>query len=326
MEQDIERKIIGILKVLSVSNEPIGANIIARELQKQGIFLNGRTVRYHLKIMDERGLTKKVGREGRLITEKGKEELKNALVSDRIGMVISKIDNLSYKVNFDIEKKHGSVIINTAVIHRNKLDETLSIFKKVINSKIGLSKYIVVKKENEKIGDIIVPEKKCIIGTLCSITVNGILIKYGIPTYAKFGGVVEVQDYNFQRFTDIITYNGSTLDPLEVFVKSNLVSVLSVSKTGRGKILANLREVPADAKNKVKEILDILGKDGISGRTYISEPGQYFLGMQVVPNKVGVVVMGGLNTFSALLEAGIETDIRAISTIINFEEMEKIGG
>lgn len=326
MEQDIERKIIGILKVLQEAKEPVGANIIARELQKQGIFLNGRTVRYHLKIMDERGLTEKVGREGRIIAEKGKEELKNALVADRIGMIISKIDNLSYKVDFNFEKKSGNVIINTAIIQKNKLDDALSILKKVINSKIGLSKYIMVKRENEKIGEIIVPSKKCIIGTLCSITVNGILTKQGIPTIAKFGGVIEMKDYNFQRFTDLITYDGSTLDPLEVFMKSGLVSLLSVLKTGEGKVLANYREIPVDAKEKAKEVINILEDIGISGKVCISEPGQHFLGIQTITNKVGVVVMGGLNAFSALQEGGIKIDATAISTIINFEEMEKIGG
>jgi len=35
-------------------------------------------VRYHLKLMDERGLTRLVGREGQLLTEQGEEELKSA--------------------------------------------------------------------------------------------------------------------------------------------------------------------------------------------------------------------------------------------------------
>jgi repressor of nif and glnA expression len=326
MEQDIERKIIGILKVLSETETPVGANIIAKNLQKYGIFLNGRTVRYHLKIMDERGLTKKIGREGRTITEKGKEELKNALVSDRIGMIISKIDNLSYKVDFSLEKRKGNVIVNTGVIQKNKLDEAVAILKKVINSKISLSKYIVIKKEGEKIGNIVVPSNKCIIGTLCSITINGILIKAGIPTIAKFGGVIEVQNYDFHRFTDIITYDGSTLDPLEIFMRSDLVSILSVLKTGSGKVLANYREIPAQAKEKAKEIINTLENIGISGKVYISEPGQQFLGIQSTPDKIGIVVMGGLNAFSALEESGIKTEPTAISTVINFEEMEKIGG
>jgi len=101
MEQDVERKIIGILKVLSSSTEPVGANIIARELHRRGIVLDGRTVRYHLKIMDEQGLTKKEGREGRLVTPKGLSELEDALVSDRVGLIITQMKSLSYQVTFN---------------------------------------------------------------------------------------------------------------------------------------------------------------------------------------------------------------------------------
>ncbi len=50
----------------------LGARVIARRMLEQNIQLSERTVRYHLKIMDERGLTKLVGRrDGRMITDKG---------------------------------------------------------------------------------------------------------------------------------------------------------------------------------------------------------------------------------------------------------------
>ena len=53
---DTERKIISILKVLSESSEPLGSITIARELEKRGLCLGERAVRYHLKITDERGI------------------------------------------------------------------------------------------------------------------------------------------------------------------------------------------------------------------------------------------------------------------------------
>jgi len=73
--QEVERKVISILKILSDSQEPLGARIIAFRLKDYGVELGERAVRYHLKLMDERGLTQLVGREGRVITESGIEEL-----------------------------------------------------------------------------------------------------------------------------------------------------------------------------------------------------------------------------------------------------------
>ena len=77
--QDIERKISAMLKILSESQEALGARIIARRLKDYGLELGERGVRYHLKLMDERGLTRLIGREGRVITESGIEELESGI-------------------------------------------------------------------------------------------------------------------------------------------------------------------------------------------------------------------------------------------------------
>jgi len=80
--QDVERKVFSILKILHDSQGVLGARIIARRLKDVGIELGERAVRYHLKLMDERGLTQLVGRNGRVITESGIEELESAFVRD----------------------------------------------------------------------------------------------------------------------------------------------------------------------------------------------------------------------------------------------------
>src|SRR4030065_582256 len=82
--REVERKIAAILKVLSDSLEPLGGRVISRRLKEQGIDLGERAVRYHLKMMDERGFTRtKSYRDGRSITQPGLEELKSTLVCDR---------------------------------------------------------------------------------------------------------------------------------------------------------------------------------------------------------------------------------------------------
>ena len=68
-----------ILKILNDTAEPLGARVLARHLKDHGVDLAERSVRYHLKLMDERGLTQLVGNDGRLITREGIEELKSAL-------------------------------------------------------------------------------------------------------------------------------------------------------------------------------------------------------------------------------------------------------
>jgi repressor of nif and glnA expression len=68
----VERKVIAILKVLSDSQEPLGSRVIAYRLRDFGIELGERAVRYHLKLLDERGLTSSVGMAGQLPREASK--------------------------------------------------------------------------------------------------------------------------------------------------------------------------------------------------------------------------------------------------------------
>ena len=88
----VERKELAIMKILSESHEPLGARVIAHHMKDHGFELGERAVRYHLKLMDERGLTKLIGqRNGRVLTEKGSEEVNSALVQDKVGFSISKM-------------------------------------------------------------------------------------------------------------------------------------------------------------------------------------------------------------------------------------------
>jgi len=53
---EISRLEIEILRVLSESTEPIGSRLLQRELEKRGFFLSERTVRYHLQLLELKGL------------------------------------------------------------------------------------------------------------------------------------------------------------------------------------------------------------------------------------------------------------------------------
>jgi len=101
--RDTERKIVTILRVLSESSEPVGSIHIARELENHGIHLSERAVRYHLKMTDERGFTRPLGRDGRTITPNGLEELRVALASEQVGFVIERIELLAFQTTFSPE-------------------------------------------------------------------------------------------------------------------------------------------------------------------------------------------------------------------------------
>lgn len=320
----MNKTMLAILKVLDKQSDTIlGSRELSRQLRLHGVELTERTVRYHLRILDERGFTKVFGKEGRMITSKGKEELSHALVSDKVGFIISKIETLSYLTNLDLEKEEGDIILNVSFFPSAKLKEALRLMKPVFSSPYVMSDNVVMQKGGEKIGDIIVPEGQVGFGTVCSVTINGIFLKAGIPVTSKFGGVLQVENAELSRFTALISYEGSSLDPLEIFIKSGMTDVMNAVKHHDGKILASFREIPVVSLEKAEELSEIMKDKGIGGILLIGSPNQPLLEMPVSMDKAGVVVVGGLNPIAALEEAGIPAVSKAMSTLYRFSDLLK---
>lgn len=320
----MNKTILAILKVLDKQPDKIlGSREISRQLKLHGIELTERTVRYHLRILDERGFTKVFGKEGRMIMQKGKEELSQSLVSEKVGFVISKIETLSYLTNLDLEKKEGDIILNVSYFPEKNLKEALRIMKPVFLSQYIMSDKVVMRRGGEKIGDIIVPKGQVGFGTVCSVTINGIFLKAGIPVTSKFGGVLQVENSVPSRFTALISYEGSSLDPLETFIKSRMTDVIGATKDHNGKILASFREIPVVSIEKAKELSQAMKEKGIGGILFIGNPNQPLLEMPVAMDKAGMIIVGGLNPIAALEEAGITTVSKAMSTLYKFSDLVK---
>ena len=143
--EDIERKVILILRILNESEVPLGARVIARKMSERNVQLSERTVRYHLKIMDERGLTRLVGRrDGRVITEHGLNEISDARVQDKIGLSISRIDVLSFKTTFDLKKKRGLVPVNISFFPQKQFNDAMKVMKPVFQKKLAVSSRVAI--------------------------------------------------------------------------------------------------------------------------------------------------------------------------------------
>ena len=305
---DTERKTVAILKVLSESPEPLGSISIARALENHGIYLNERTVRYHLRITDARGFTQPLGRDGRMLTRRGHEELTNALASEQIGFVIERIALLAFQTTLDPARGTGEVIINTSLFPKDRFKKALSAMKDAFSSGVCVSDLVAVAEEGEKLGDVIVPEGKVGFATVCSATINGVLLKAGIPMDSRFGGILEIRDSLPRRFVAIINYAGSSLDPSLAYIKAHMTSVREAAATGNGKILANFREIPGAAKPMAEELVAKLKAIGIGGVVMVGYTSQPVCQIPVGLNKVGVILDGGLNPLAAAEEAGIEAD------------------
>jgi repressor of nif and glnA expression len=319
---DTGRKIVSILKVLSESSEPLGSITIARELERHGIFLSERAVRYHLRITDERGYTQPLGRDGRMLTPQGHEELRMALAPEQVGFILDKLELLAFHTTFDPQKRTGQLPVNTSLIDKDKFKKALAAMRDVFKAGICVSELVATASEGEKLGSVVIPSGKIGLATVCSVVINGVLLKAGVPIESRFGGVLEIRDSKPRRFVAIINYAGTSLDPSEQYIRAGMTNVSEAARNGNGKILANFREIPAPSRAIVDEKVAMLKEVGINGVYALGNTSEPTCQITVGLNRVGMVLLGGLNPVAVAVESGIEAENIAESGLIDFQQLQ----
>ncbi|NSW55441.1 MAG: DUF128 domain-containing protein [Armatimonadetes bacterium] len=321
---EIGRKEYAILRVLGGFNEPVGASKIARRLSDQGIDLTERAVRYYLQALDERGLTQSLGRMGRRLTEQGRRELANARVADKLALTLARIDTLSYLTTFDIARGTGSVILNLSLFRQADFDAALRIMRPVFNSRFATSDLVAVLGPGQRVGDFAVPRGMTALGTVCSVTINGILLSHGIPVNSEFGGLVEISGHEPARFTEIIRYGGTSVDPVEVFIKGRATSAGEAVATGSGKVGAGLRTCPSAAREHVLSLIDEMAAWRLRGVIAAAGENQSLMELDIDVGRMAFVVAAGLNPVAAAEEAGFETQNQAMAVVFDYEALQPV--
>jgi repressor of nif and glnA expression len=319
--QDVERKVFYILKILNDAQEALGARVISRHLKEYGLELGERAVRYHLKIMDERGLTQLVGRDGRLITEEGIRELRNTLVRDKVGFSVSRIELLAFHTNFDLERKRGRIPVEVSFFPRKDFKKALQVMKPAFNTGLCVSDLVAVAQDGELLGDLTIRSGKAALATVACDVFNGTLLRAGVPVDSKFGGILQIRGRQPLRFVEIIHYAGSSVDPSKIFIKAGMTSVTDAALKGDGKILASFREIPAPSRSIANEIIAKLNDAGLGGLLAIGTASEPVCGIPVELNRVGIILVGGLNPVAMAKEAGIEVEHDAMGTVIEYQKL-----
>jgi HTH-type transcriptional regulator, global nitrogen regulator NrpRI len=322
-DEDVERKTLMILRILHEAGGAVGSRIIARKMQEKGFMPSERAVRYHLKLMDERGLTRLVGkRDGRAITDKGIDEVGKARVRDKVGFAISRIEILAFQTTFNPETGDGLLPINVSLFSKTSFPYAVKIMEPVFDAGFVVSDRVAIASEGQYLGDVLIPEGKIGFATVCSIVVNGVLLKHGIPMDSKFGGILQMRDRCPLRFAELIHYSGSSLDPSEIFIRGKMTSVSNAIAKGEGMILANFREIPAPCCPLTRDLIAELKHADINGVLVMGEISEPVCQVHVDMNKVGIILIGGLNPPACVQEAAFDVEHLAMSTVMDYKAMQ----
>ena len=308
-----EHRMIEILRILSKQDQPIGSKLIADELKEKGFNLGERAVRYHMKILDEKGYTEKKGYAGRVITDSGIEKLEKGLIYDQVDFIYSKFEEMIYLTDFDYINQAGNVVVNTSTVYN---EESVKIMKEIFESGLCVSPYVNLIKDKDN-GEIELT-------TICGTTIDGILLSEGIVSQPQYGGLLKIENNQPINFIEFISYKKTSITPLDVFSNSKLTSVLDVITKGSGVIPANFRLIPGIAKEKTIEIINKLEHIGINGVISISKEGEDLLGLPVPDGMVGMAIVGGITPFCAIKELGEDIDIKLAEEIRDFKTLSPI--
>ena len=322
MDPQIERKLIEIMRVINESDKPIGARAIADELNDRGYDIGERAVRYHLRILDERGFTRKHGYAGRTLTELGESEMSDALIGDRFGFVISQIEEMAFRTTINPKTNDGVVPVNLSYFAKEDLETVIDVISYTAHSGYMISSKVRIFEEDEDL--IFLPPGKVGIATVCSVTFDGLLLKSGIPVEPSYGGILQIENRKPSYFLDLISYSGTSIDPIQIFMKRKPTSVLEVIETGKGKILANVRQINLSAYDRVIEIIQQAEKMGLGGFFLSEEINGSLHGAPIEMGKFGIAIVGGINGICALEETGVRIETNPVSTVLEYKTMSEI--
>ena len=89
-------------------------------------------------------------------------------------------------------------------------------------------------------------------------------------------------------------------------------------------LLATLREIPAEAREKTVQILENQKKKGWGGILVLGEPNEPILGVPVGMDRFGVCMVGGIVPAAAMVEEGTEIFTSAPHCLVPIKEMTQI--
>lgn len=321
----IEKNRQGILSILAEKKQTLTSLQISELLQGKGLDISERSVRLYLTKLDDEGLTIAEGKKGRRISDSGLEELKAGQLMDRVGYMSTKIDNLTYGMSFDLALRTGTVVINTAIVEEAVLLEYWDQIHSVFEQGYAMGDLISLLFPGESVGAITIPPGKIGLCTVCSVTLNGVLLKHGIPTRSIFSGLLELEEGKAKRFAEIINYDGTSMDPLQLFIRARLTNYTGAIQSGNGKIGAGFREIPLDSHDLSCSLAEKLKTIGLGAFLQIGDPSKDLLNIPVHEGSCGVIVIGGLNPVAILEENMAEVSHFALSGLMEYNKLFHYG-
>ena len=313
---------LNILMAMKRIGGPAGAARLGACMRGWGVELKERSLRFHLRRLDGAGLTELVGRRaGRALTARGQVALARGGGGQRPAFAAARIEAASCQMGFDLRSCSGGVACDAAFVPARLEAAALDVVRPVLAARLGMGSRILLLRKGERLdedGGEKVQAGQIALATVGAATLQGIMLREGIPCALRCGGLLEYRNRLPTRFVELIGLGGVTQDPAELFIRAKMTSVLRCERTGNGLAVASFLDFPSAALAAVREIRERLGLLGLDGILSVGERGGALFGIAVGEGRTGMAVFGGLNPAAALAEAGMLDGCRCIAGLIEY--------
>ncbi len=294
----------------ALRNQPWKELVTTRDLVEtlasQGLEWSERTLRLYLFEMAELGLIERHGRRGYRLAAAGAEVARELTIAKRLDSILAHMEETLCHVGgpdgFDLRRGQGLVSVNGYVIPLQLANHLVEELDVVFRAGLAVGARVLFAAPGEDILGREVPAGCIGLGTMCSLTIAGLLLKRGVPTTPVFGALLKLADRQPSHVVEMIRYEGTSLSPNELFIRADLTSVGKAARTGSGLITASYREVPMGALPILRQIQDECQAAGFQGILHVGRPGQSVLNIPVHEGRAGVLLATGLNPLASLWE------------------------
>jgi HTH-type transcriptional regulator, global nitrogen regulator NrpRI len=312
---------VAILESLKNAGSLLHSAQIAQIIRSFGADLSERSVRLYLESLEQEGLVASEGRKGHRITPQGREELGSATVLERVGYMSAHVERMMFFMNFSLATRKGSVVVNVSMIPQELVHELGDTFCEVFAKGYAMGTLLGLLKPGEALGPHIVPQGHYGICTVCSISLSGILLSHGVPVRSVFCGLLEILNHRPRGIRELISYNSTSVDPLQLFINSGMTNYLGAISGKKGLIGIGFREVPAESHSIVEDLAEKVRNVGLGAFMEIGKPNQNLLNMPVREGCCGILVVGGLNPVSIFVESGYRIYSHALSGTMEYHQL-----
>lgn len=323
LNEEPPQTLVEIIKNLYFQEKPINSLHLQAQLRKVGLDVDSRTIRYHLLNLEKEGKVKRFGRKGVMLTERGMEEAKIILLSERFGEMALESQKVFFDCDYDSSVNRGIVAVNMVVLKESLLERAIDLLHRTSRKEAIISPLFAVERGPKRIKTTIIQEDEVAILVLSSRNYDLIFQRSGVPIESIATGILFIEKDKVRGFSDVIIHTGTTISPGELFIRGGYTSVLSYVHTGTGYVTGAIKTFPSMLYDKVLEVMDKMENLPLRKPLYHG---------YVVPlrmrfscsdrNKGYIITFGGANYLAPLVEKGLTRNIRIASASYPIELMK----